>query len=224
MSDITPPEQSFQVGQAVQVEWFGAWWVAEVLAVKKRGLRVHYRDWGPEWDETVPFNRVRPVTLEELAQSNGPFPLAIERPGGPAPFPTEMPPPPWFPEESGGPPGQPVKTTTPLKPGDRLHVEQYGAWWPGEVLAVRDSGTVRIHYTGWEASWDEEVPRSRLRIERPDIWEELEGRRVLVRLDGAIVLDGTLLESGPDHLVLGRSDGKRLIVNRARMLYCETEG
>jgi hypothetical protein len=132
-------------------------------------------------------------------------------------------PPLWVGPPTAATGGKPVRAGTPLKPGDRVQVEQMGAWWAGEVLAVEEGGTVRVHYIGWDSSWDETVTRSRLRIDVPGLWESLEGRVVRVYLDGGVVLDGILQESGPDYLLMSRpDDGKRLIVNKARLLYCET--
>lgn len=72
---------------------------------------------------------------------------------------------PSFPE--GGAPiqptGQPVTESTFLEPGMAVQVEWEGSWWSGKVLSVASNGDVKIHYVGWEDSWDEYVPRKRLR-------------------------------------------------------------
>jgi hypothetical protein len=92
------------------------------------------------------------------------------------------------------------------------------------VLAVRDDGKVRVHWTGWDKSWDETVSRSRLRMVAPDVWESMEGRQVVLHFDGQAELAGVVLESGDDYLVLRRADdGKRCVVNRARILYCAVD-
>ena len=47
--------------------------------------------------------------------------------------------------------------------GDAVLVEWNGKWYRSTVL--RSNGdTIRIHYTGWEDKWDEDVPRSRIRL------------------------------------------------------------
>ena len=63
--------------------------------------------------------------------------------------------------------GGPVTADTPLKPGDTLQAKWAGMWWPAEVVEVLERGRVKIHYTGWDAQWDEAVPRSRLRLGGP---------------------------------------------------------
>ena len=55
-----------------------------------------------------------------------------------------------------------VDADTKLAPGYRLQVEWKEKWYDGQVLAVNGDGTVKIHYVGYETSWDETVPRSRL--------------------------------------------------------------
>ena len=59
--------------------------------------------------------------------------------------------------------GEPIDSTLPLKPADAVHVEWGNAWWKASVIEALPDGNVKIHYTGWESSWDEVVPRSRLR-------------------------------------------------------------
>lgn len=42
------------------VEWGGSWWAADVLERTKDGrARIHYIDWGSEWDETVDASRIK---------------------------------------------------------------------------------------------------------------------------------------------------------------------
>ena len=58
--------------------------------------------------------------------------------------------------------GLTVDDGTALQSGQPVLVEWGGQWWSGAVLWA-DGPQVRIHYLGWESSWDEVVPRSRLR-------------------------------------------------------------
>lgn len=61
----------------------------------------------------------------------------------------------------------PVSADTILKTGDRLQVEWHGAWYPGEVMGLQENGDIKIHYAGWDDSFDEVVPRSRLMLGEP---------------------------------------------------------
>jgi hypothetical protein len=36
--------------------------------------------------------------------------------------------------------------------------------WNASAVALQPNGTVRIHYDGWAASWDEEVTMDRVRL------------------------------------------------------------
>lgn len=64
------------------------------------------------------------------------------------------------------PTGQTVGADTKLLTGMLVLVEYNQTWYAADVLAVNADGTVRIHYRGWEATWDETVPRSRLQLVR----------------------------------------------------------
>jgi hypothetical protein len=46
--------------------------------------------------------------------------------------------------------------------GDAALILWQGRWWRGRILAVRGPDRYYIHYDGWEARWDEEVPAARL--------------------------------------------------------------
>ena len=46
--------------------------------------------------------------------------------------------------------------------GDVVDIEWKGKWWKGTVIEVKGD-TYRVHYTGWSKSWDEDVPKDRLR-------------------------------------------------------------
>lgn len=60
------------------------------------------------------------------------------------------------------PTGGPVIATTPLKVGMELQVLWGGHWWRARAVHVQRDG-VLIHYLGWSRTWDEFVPRNRLR-------------------------------------------------------------
>lgn len=63
--------------------------------------------------------------------------------------------------------GLAVDDGTVLHPGQSILVEWGGQWWTGAVLWA-DGPQVRIHYRGWESSWDEVVPRTRLQHIAPE--------------------------------------------------------
>lgn len=50
-----------------------------------------------------------------------------------------------------------------FKVGDPVDVEYSGDWWKAEVTKVIDGPQYRIHYVGWDASWDEWVKPARIR-------------------------------------------------------------
>jgi hypothetical protein len=46
---------------AVEVEWGGSWYAAEVLRVSGGLTLIHYTGWASTWDEWVPAGRIRPA-------------------------------------------------------------------------------------------------------------------------------------------------------------------
>jgi len=46
---------------AVEVEWGGSWFAAEVLRVNGGLTLIHYTGWDSSWDEWVPAGRIRPA-------------------------------------------------------------------------------------------------------------------------------------------------------------------
>jgi serine/threonine protein kinase len=61
-------------------------------------------------------------------------------------------------------PGQPVDADTKIEVGMKLVCDWSGKWQRVVVLSLNDDGGVRIHWEGWSDQWDEDVPRSRLRL------------------------------------------------------------
>lgn len=119
-----------KVGDAVSVEYRGAWYAARVLAVHEDGrLRVTYEGWDASWDEDVVPARVKKPTNDS---------------------------------EDSGLPGRPLGGREVLA-GMTVFIAYDGAWYEGSVLEVRDSGYL-VHYDGWDASWDEVVDETRLRL------------------------------------------------------------
>ena len=91
----------------------------------------------------------------------------------------------------------PVTDSTELNVGDAVQANWHGSWWPAEVVALEEGGQVRIHYSGWDASWDETVDRSRLAL----------GAAPVVTFESAAVPAapalGPLYYHGVDRIVFG---------------------
>ena len=50
-----------------------------------------------------------------------------------------------------------------FRPGEAVDVEWRGSWYPAEVLELVPPESYRIHYDGYDASWDEDVGTDRMR-------------------------------------------------------------
>ena len=81
------------------------------------------------------------------------------------PFPSAPLPPEAMPTESSG---APVTDDTRLERGMTVLALWNGTWWNAEVVSLERDRQVRIHYKGWDVSWDEVVPRSRLQLDLRD--------------------------------------------------------
>ena len=92
----------------------------------------------------------------------------------------------------------------------------------GDLVARRGrrlaDGSVRVHYTGWDDSWHEDVPRVRLQLlARGE-------RMVTLHLDRGWALSGKLLEITPDGYWLYRAeDHKVCVVNKQSVAYLEVD-
>jgi hypothetical protein len=62
------------VKAAVEVEWHGSWYAAEVLRVSGGSTLIHYTGWASSWDEWVPAGRIRPAATVS-APPQPPMPL-----------------------------------------------------------------------------------------------------------------------------------------------------
>jgi hypothetical protein len=62
------------------------------------------------------------------------------------------------------PSGVPVTADTPLEVGSHVLSSWGGFWWRAEVIAVKKN-TVRVHYPGWDSTWDAEVRRKSLQVD-----------------------------------------------------------
>src|SRR5947209_18994300 len=104
-------EPALKVGDAIQVEWYGSWWPAEVVSLRKDGrVKIHYSGWGSSWDEVVPRSRIRVggAADEDFGgEATHAGPVASPHLGEPLP-------------------GKPVTPATPLEAGHRVLAEQYG--------------------------------------------------------------------------------------------------
>lgn len=63
------------------------------------------------------------------------------------------------------PSGIPVQPETRLEVGSTVLAFSQDRWWRAEVVALVGRDMVRIHYPGWEAEWDETVPRGELQVD-----------------------------------------------------------
>jgi hypothetical protein len=106
-----------------------------------------------------------------------------------------------------------ITNATPLSPGQHLHCEQDGKWWDAEVVHVMNDGRVKVHYTGWERSWDEAVTRNRLRF------ADQMPKPIHVVLEGGPEITGTLAGSYEDFLVLTDSRGDKVFVNKQKIVH-----
>lgn len=127
-------------GMMLESQFGGQWLRVEVLAVLPDGkVRIHWVGYADSFDEDIARDRLRlPATAPgtvATASASSPNTAANA-----------------------------VTAATPLARGAKLEAEWAGKWLPVEVLEVLPNGTVKIHWTDYSDSFDEALPRSRLRL------------------------------------------------------------
>ncbi len=55
MRDFKP----YAKGEKIDVEWKGKYWPASILEVQGNRYKIHYDNYGSEWDEAVSVKRIR---------------------------------------------------------------------------------------------------------------------------------------------------------------------
>lgn len=190
-----------QIGDNLFVEWNSDWYAGEVMALNNDGtVHIHYTGWSEEFDEMVPLTRlsqVRPTAAQRSLPNIAPGPVywdSLDR------FLL----------------GTPVTAGTRLRAGDALHVEWQGSWWAAEVIVTNSDGSVTIHYTGWDKTWDETVSRQRLQL--PASGEKL----ATFHLDRGWSVTGRVLEVLPDSFVFNRVEDHRVcVIRKEQVRYLE---
>ncbi|EKD50851.1 MAG: hypothetical protein ACD_62C00415G0001 [uncultured bacterium] len=51
--------EAYTVGQKIQVEWKGSWYLSTIKEVKDGKYKIHYDGWSDSWDEWVGTNRMK---------------------------------------------------------------------------------------------------------------------------------------------------------------------
>jgi hypothetical protein len=194
-----------EVDDPLWVEWNGTWYEGTVVSVLRNGrVRIHYVGWDDSFDEVVPRKRLRlgaPPEESEVAEP-------VTGHGAPAVYQDTL----QGLLFSGG-----ITEGTELKTGDKLLAEWNGTWWAAEVVQVQKDG-VKIHYVGWDKSWDEVAPRSRLRL-------PITGpRRITVYFDCDWHMTGELVQMTPEVLIIkDEEEQKQRVITRSRIVYFELE-
>jgi hypothetical protein len=63
------------------------------------------------------------------------------------------------------PSGIAIEPETPLDVGSVVLSYSQGRWWRAEVVALEENEMVRIHFPGWDVTWDASVPRGELQVD-----------------------------------------------------------
>ncbi len=58
-----------------------------------------------------------------------------------------------------------IAPDTPLDVGQDLQIKWGESWWAGTILGFEPDGRIRVHYFGWEDSWNEPKPRAELQLD-----------------------------------------------------------
>jgi hypothetical protein len=159
-----------KIGSAVACQSGGlGWWSAEVIGFETDGrVKVRFPGWDDSWDVTVPREGLR-------VEARGSSRKRARPPSKSRPLdlilPDDLPDititfsPPTRKKPAGS---ISVDSQTPLTIGSAVLCNEGGwGWYPAEVIAFEPDGRVKVHYPGWEDSWDVSVPREELRVKAP---------------------------------------------------------
>jgi hypothetical protein len=190
---VTPPpgppfEGEIAPGTLAFAQWKGRWWPAQILSKSGERYRIHYDGWGSNWDEYVPATRLcqapppvhaevgDPVSVEyrgawyaaRVLEVHEDGRMRVTYDGWDAGWDEDVVParvkkPTSGPAGDPGLPGRPLGAREVVA-GMPVFIAYDGAWYEGSVLEVKEGDGYLIHYDGWEASWDEVVDESRLRL------------------------------------------------------------
>ncbi len=168
--------QQYAPGTAVLVEWGGRWWYATVISVLGDGRwKIHYDGWSSRWDETVVASRIAPrgsslplargsagaigavIAIVGIVVMGGVLMAVRARPREAVSARSS----------SATPTGLPIDARTIVVPGERVEVLDHARWYSSHVLSLRADGQIQVHYDGWASSYDEFIPRDRVRVFGP---------------------------------------------------------
>jgi hypothetical protein len=179
-------KSAFKVGDSVEIQWEGSWFPGQVLEVLSDGVfKIHYSGFDSSWDEVVTPARLRAPGAVAAKSGDG-SQSTISSPS----------------QTAGGAVSQPVSfdpikqlllgeqvtAKTPLEPGDAVLADWGGTYWEARVLDLQKKN-VKITYVGWDSSWNETVPRSRLRLRHHDV------KTLRVFFDRDWIVEGEFIES-----------------------------
>ena len=164
-------------GDRLEVEWKGKWYKAQIVAEgddasKTAGkYKIHYDGYETSWDEWVTEGRMRKLganakaaawkardSVQVLWKGSWYAATILEVQGDKYKIHYDGYESSW--DEVVG--ADRVRAASAWKKGDAVDVKWKGAWYPAEILEVKGA-SFRIHYVGYESSWDEDVTRDRIR-------------------------------------------------------------
>jgi hypothetical protein len=185
------------VGSPVGVEFNGQVLGGKVLAVTAADKWiVRFPSFGPDYDQEVGPNRIRPAPGEAPAAAPPP-PVAAAPSPPPPPAPTA----PAKPEKPAPPAAAPPITgAAPLKVGDPIFVSQRGPSYLPATITGSGPGTWKVRYE-FGAIGEDEVPHDRAVRAQPPLKGQkyTANQPVFIEWHGLYVVGKVLKEADPGH-------------------------
>jgi hypothetical protein len=228
-ADLEPLEEDVALvpGVPLRAEWAGKWSTVTTLKVYDDGrVRIHWDGWGSNWDEDRQRDSLaiakatlaelnRPGARERFAERAKKSPSTAARPSSRRlqNYPIRSP----LPSTAVR-----VEADTPVEKGIKLACNWASRWEPVTVLEVHDDGTVRIHWDNYGSSWDGDISRDCLIIEKK-VLAKLQASsksppvRIWTDTTGKFQVEATLVSVADGTVKLRLKDGREVDVPLAKL-------
>lgn len=118
-------QTAYKLHDKVKVKWSGSWWDAEIIQVNGDQYKIHYDNYGSNWDEWVKTDRIQPRTNSGTTSKK---------------------------ESTTGKQNNTSITDGKFSTGDKIEAWSAGVWYPASIVSIGSgnyNGYYYVHFTGY---------------------------------------------------------------------------